>query len=168
MTRTTTAVLAVAATLMVAPLAVPAASATSAKTIEGTAGDDRLQGTALADVILGRAGDDVLRGGAGSDLLVGGAGADRLSDVVWIPGGDFNISKRRDVFRGGPGRDVIRAGPNDVVRAGNGNDHVWSYYTTSDTVLDCGPGSRDVLHLHNDIRGERIIGCEDIEIRYAS
>lgn len=58
--------------------------------------------------------------------------------------------------------------PNDVVRAGNGDDHVWSYYTTSDTVLDCGPGSRDVLHLHNDIRGERIIGCEDIEIRYAS
>ena len=168
MTRTLTAVLAVAAALAVAPLAVPAASATSAKTIDGTAGDDRLQGTASADVILGRAGDDVLRGGAGSDLLVGGAGADRLRDVVCIPGGDLNISKRRDVFRGGPGHDVIRAGPNDVVRAGNGNDHVWSYYTTSETVLDCGLGNRDVLHLHNDIRGEQIIGCEDIQIRYAS
>lgn len=31
-----------------------------------------------------------------------------------------------------------------------------------------GPGACDVLHLHTDIGGERIIGCEDIEIRYAS
>ena len=166
MTHTLAAVLALA-TLAVAPLGVPAASASSQATIEGTDGDDRLRGTTASEVILGHAGNDRLRGGAGSDLLVGGAGADILSDVIWIPGDDFNLSDRRDVFRGGPGRDVIRAGPNDVVRAGNGDDHVWSYYTTSDTVLDCGPGSGDVLHLHDDIRGARIIGCEDIEIRYA-
>lgn len=45
---------------------------------------------------------------------------------------------------------------------------MWSSCTTSDTVLDSGPGTRDVLHLHNDSRVGRIIGCEDIQIRYAS
>lgn len=168
MTRATlrAAGLTAATVLTVLATAVPAYP-TAAETLEGTSGPDRLRGTPADDVILGRGGDDDIRGRRGSDRMYGGRGADRLGDAIWTAGEGSALSPVADVFHGGPGRDHITAGRNDIVHAGAGNDEVYGYYARRGTVLDCGLGNHDVLHLNGDIRGELVRGCEDIRIRSA-
>ncbi|HST15748.1 MAG TPA: S8 family serine peptidase [Gaiellaceae bacterium] len=95
------------------------------KTINGTAGANRLTGTAYADVLNGRGGNDVLSGLGGNDTLNGGTGKDRLL--------------------GGAGNDVLIPGPGaDTVFGGAGNDVVRARDKTVDTI-DCGTG-RDTVY----------------------
>lgn len=85
------------------------AAAAGARTIVGTAGNDRLVGTARADTIAGRAGNDRISGIAGGDLLVGGPGRDSVeagsgNDLVSI-----EYDGARDSVRCGAGTDVVNA-----------------------------------------------------------
>jgi Ca2+-binding RTX toxin-like protein len=61
-------------------------SVTTATTVAGAAGDDRLEGGEGADDLRGGSGDDVREGGDSSDVLDGGPGADRLSGGVETAG----------------------------------------------------------------------------------
>lgn len=79
-------------------------SATTSRTIPGTAKNDVLKGTPKADRIDGRAGNDTLYGYGGNDTLVGGAGNDRLV------GG-----RGTDALRCGPGKDTAVADDADNV-----------------------------------------------------
>ncbi|HEY2779018.1 MAG TPA: S8 family serine peptidase [Gaiellaceae bacterium] len=96
------------------------------KTINGTAGANRLTGTAYADVLNGRGGNDVLSGLGGNDTLNGGAGKDRLlggaGNDLLIPG------LGADTVFGGPGNDVVRARDKtvDSIDCGTGRDTVYA------------------------------------------
>ncbi|PIB93778.1 calcium-binding protein [Caulobacter sp. FWC2] len=59
------------------------------KTLEGTAGDDKLVGSTGPDRVSAGAGNDTLTGGFGFDVLTGGAGADRFvfgldGSIDWV------------------------------------------------------------------------------------
>lgn len=124
------------------PFAAPGggSGATSACTVTGTPGPDRLNGTPNRDVIcggggndvifgrggddrlLGGTGNDVLDGGVGNDELLGGSGSDRL---VGGPGGDrLNGGRGRDLMSGGRGRDRLTSADRqeDRVAGGAGRD----------------------------------------------
>jgi Ca2+-binding RTX toxin-like protein len=95
------------------------------KTINGTAGSNRLVGTAYADVLNGLGGNDLLYGMGGNDTLNGGTGKDRLY--------------------GGAGNDLLLPGAGaDTVYGGAGNDVVRARDTVAD-VIDCGTG-RDTVY----------------------
>ena len=82
-----------------------ASGTTTAATVLGNGGDDKITGGSANDYLIGGTGDDSLDGGAGNDRLVGGAGADEL--------------------RGGAGNDLIYAdGQDTVVEGGAGYDRV--------------------------------------------
>jgi len=100
---------------LVAVCALPAAS--SAETVRGTSGSDRLFGTAGPDVILGfasrdylegRRGGDLLNGGTGRDTVFAGTGADRIAAAF-----DGSV----DRIDCGLGRDVATAELFDKVAA---------------------------------------------------
>ena len=94
-----------------------AAAAASARTVIGTAGNDRLVGTPRADVIRGLAGNDELLAGGGVDFLEGGPGRD-VHDAG--PGNDLvaaSYDAARDVVRCGSGVDVVNADLLDTVAA---------------------------------------------------
>ena len=132
----------------------------------GTASDDRLHGSRGADVLRGLRGDDHLNGRRGADRLYGGRGDDVLMDFLSVGTGGAP-SATRDVYRAGPGDDTLYVGHRDVVRAGKGADHVWAFYVGAGDLVDCGAGSHDVLHLHEDLHGLETRGCEKIVIRVA-
>jgi hypothetical protein len=96
------------------------------KTINGTAGANRLTGTAYADVLNGRGGNDVLSGLGGNDTLNGGPGKDRLLGGA---GNDhLNPGTGADTLFGGPGNDVVRARDKtvDSIDCGTGRDTVYA------------------------------------------
>ncbi|HSE69752.1 MAG TPA: hypothetical protein VLA97_03265 [Nocardioidaceae bacterium] len=151
------------AALVAAVLVLTGAPPALADTVDGDWHDNVLRGTDGPDTVSGRGGDDRLHGRGGRDLLVGGPGDDVLRDVLWVDGARNLADKVRDGLRGGKGDDVIRAGQNDVVRAGPGNDRVYGFAADRGTYLDCGAG-KDVLHLFADITYERIRNCETIRV----
>jgi hypothetical protein len=105
-----------AAAVSFAVLLVLALAATAAaRSITGTARDDRLVGTARADTISGLAGRDVLLGRGGADYLNGGPGRDSVDAG---PGADrlsTAYDGARDSVRCGPGADVVNADLDDTV-----------------------------------------------------
>jgi len=91
------------------------AGVAGARTVTGTARNDRLAGTPRADVIRGLAGNDQLFAGGGGDFLQGGPGRD-THDAG--PGNDLiatSYDAARDVVRCGPGLDVVNADLLDTV-----------------------------------------------------
>ena len=120
------------ATLALTPAKAEVERETSACTITGTQGDDRLRGTSGSDVICGRSGDDKLVGLGGDDGLRGGEGADRLFGG---PGDDtLSGDDGRDIGSGGAGHDRLSLGQGgdvgvsgsaaDRVDGGSGNDNL--------------------------------------------
>jgi len=104
--------------------------------IYGGAGDDTLRGGAGADRLEGGDGDDVVLGGAGNDQLLGNRGADELD--------------------GGGGRDVLAGGSGDDVLAGGGGDDRLEGGTGRDVyAFDAGDG-RDTV-ADTDGLGEIVI-----------
>lgn len=95
--------------------AVMLVSSAAAATIGGTSGDDHLVGTRSADVINAYAGDDWINPRAGSDLVYGGPGGDTI--LVSF----FHANEPDRVFAG-PGDDTVRAGEDDKIVLGRGND----------------------------------------------
>lgn len=92
-----------------------AASAASARTIEGTPRGDRLTGTPRADSLFGREGADRLIAREGSDFVHGGPGR----DVIDAGPGNDRVATQYDGARDrvvcGPGVDVVTADPLDAV-----------------------------------------------------
>jgi hypothetical protein len=100
--------------LVLVGLAVVVASA-GARTVTGTAQDDRLVGTPRADVLRGLAGRDVLVGQAGADLLQGGPGVDTHDGGAGNDRVATSYDGARDVVRCGAGLDVVNADLTDRV-----------------------------------------------------
>ncbi|MEQ9696138.1 calcium-binding protein, partial [Shimia sp. SDUM112013] len=115
------------------------------RTLEGTAGDDRLIGGAESDTFNGLAGNDFLQGGDGPDALHGGDGADTL---IGADGHDTLIGGNseddvRDVVYGGTGDDSLDGGyGNDELRGDDGNDTIEGGFG-ADTVI--GGNGNDLL-----------------------
>lgn len=130
-------------------------------------GDDNgndLPGSGGPDVLLGFGGDDSMSGGGGNDTLVGGAGIDTMlggegNDTIWYSGEDA-------VIDGGAGYDTARASNDrglairmdgwniEQLYAGNGNDVIFSYGTTTHAV-DAGGGNDAVT---GNVLGDTITG----------
>jgi Ca2+-binding RTX toxin-like protein len=108
----------------------------------GGSGDDRVLGSGAANTLSGLRGDDVLVGRGNRDQL-------------WGSGGD-------DTLRGGPGRDELSGGAGaDRLEGGADNDTIRADDGRHDAdVIDCGPGSRDVVWI--DRRVDRQRNCEKV------
>ncbi len=123
---------AVAASLLIAPLAVSVAPASAQATdcgiapagynviiadtrvIAGTQGDDFICAGPSDNFIRAKGGDDIIHAGHGNDTIKAGAGA----DVVYASNG-------ADIVRGGAGGDTIDGGPGpDVLIGQGGNDTI--------------------------------------------
>jgi Ca2+-binding RTX toxin-like protein len=138
----------------------------------GTNGDDRIKGTDGDEFIYGLGGSDTIDGNGGSDVLVGDDNVDRSMDgndkLDGGPGDDgLHGYGGSDTFVGGSGADIIDAGDGEsqgsqnTVRAGSGDDDVYSVNGVPDSI-DCGTGS--------EIRGDSAVvdgldkvakNCED-------
>lgn len=95
----------------------------------GTAGNDTLTGTSTADSLLGLAGNDRLRASGGDDVLDGGAGNDQLRGEA----GD-------DRLRGGNDDDLLDGGAgSDQLRGDGGNDRL--IFDRNDSLVDGGSGT---------------------------
>lgn len=104
-------------------------TATRAKVLEATEGDDmiygfdtgdHLYGMGGNDVLVGRLGDDILDGGSGNDMLAGGAGGDTYA---------YNRGDGRDTIMENWGqdlssRDSVRFGP-DIAPAEVSVERLW-------------------------------------------
>jgi Ca2+-binding RTX toxin-like protein len=113
----------------------------TARTVNGSNGNDTLSGDRSDDtinagngndVVYGRSGHDVIYGGNGSDRLFGEGGNDRLyggneDDELWGGAGDdwLEGENGRDLLMGGAGNDSLWGG-NDADRldGGAGNDRL--------------------------------------------
>jgi len=91
------------------------AAVAGARTIVGTAGNDRLAGTPRADTIDGLAGNDRISGVAGGDLLVGGPGRDSVDAGTGNDRVSIEYDGARDSARCGAGTDVVNADLLDAV-----------------------------------------------------
>ncbi len=120
----------------------------TAETLPGTDGDDRLFGFAGNDTIRAGAGDDRLHGGSGADVLDGGSGFDM---VDYSGGGAVHVDLRyptRDVG-GGFGRDTliniegIRGGSGDDRLVGDSQNNNLDGREGNDVIK--GKGGNDVL-----------------------
>jgi hemolysin type calcium-binding protein len=104
------------AAVSVAFLIVLALAATAgARSISGTAGNDRLVGTPRADAIRGIGGRDMLLGRGGADYLNGGQGRDTMDGAA---GADLVLAAydgSRDTVRCGAGVDVVNVDLVDAV-----------------------------------------------------
>ena len=119
----------------------------------GGAGNDTIDGGAGHDSLEGGAGDDVIRGGTGADWIWGDEGADTIygeagNDSVEGGSGDDRIEggEGDDWLGGGEGADTIVGGAGDdesfgdagadtfVFASGHGNDQIWDFTTTEDTI----------------------------------
>jgi Ca2+-binding RTX toxin-like protein len=146
----------------------PPPSGHCARTINGTAGNDRVTGTHLGDSLYGFGGNDALLAFAGSDCLFGGSGNDYQSGAAgndFLSGGPGNDELRGgsgdDDLNGGSGNDVIVGGRGeDTISAGSGNDRIYVAAQGADLV-DCGPG-RDTVVISR-IDGYR--NCEKVIIK---
>jgi Ca2+-binding RTX toxin-like protein len=120
--------------IVVAATGLALAGVATAKTVQGTSGNDLLYGTPNADVIYGYAGEDFLYGGSGNDHLDGGRGQDHIkggpgNDTIFGGRGDpvtvADPHAHHEYIRGNDGADVIvvRAG-GSVIWAGPGDDRI--------------------------------------------
>ncbi len=100
--------------LVLAILALGVAGA-GARTIVGTAGNDRLVGTPRADTLAGRAGNDRISGVAGADLILGGPGRDTVDAGAGADLVSIEYDGARDSARCGAGMDVVNADALDNV-----------------------------------------------------
>ena len=91
------------------------AAVAGARTIVGTAGNDRLVGTPRADTLAGRAGNDRISGVAGDDLLLGGPGRDSVDAGLGNDLVSIEYDGARDSARCGTGTDVVNADLLDAV-----------------------------------------------------
>jgi Ca2+-binding RTX toxin-like protein len=143
----------------------------------GTNADDRIKGTDSDEKIYGLGGSDTIDGNGGQDVLIGDDnfttdrsmdGDDKLDGGP----GDHGLHGYggSDTFVGGSGADIIDAGDlestnvpgtHNTVRAGSGDDDVFSVNGVPDSI-DCGTGS--------EIRGDSAVvdgldkvakNCED-------
>lgn len=108
----------------------PVSISSSARTINGTSGNDVILvlGSGSHTVNAG-GGDDKICSGSSTDLINGGYG----NDVI-------NSGAGNDVINSGPGNDVVNAGSgNDVVKTDTGNDKVIA--GTGNDSLDGGAGN---------------------------
>ena len=130
---------------------------TSACTVTGTPGPDRLTGTPGRDVICGGAGNDVITGGGGSDRLIGGRGDDVLDGGV---GNDELLGGAgRDRLAGGQGRDRLNGGPGrDLMSGGAGRDRLISADRRQDRVA--GGAGRDIAVVDRGV--DRVDGIEQL------
>lgn len=95
------------------------ASGTSAVSIAGNDGNDKITGTDKNDLLSGGAGADILIGRGGKDGLIGGDGDDRLE------AGDDD-----DSLQGGRGNDRLEGGAGDDIyyfNRGDGRDEIFDY-----------------------------------------
>ena len=92
-----------------------------ARSLYGTAGEDRLQGGSGRTTIYGNAGSDWLFGGKNVDILHGGGGRDHLFGGAHR---DFLYGNRgNDSLDGGAGKDELSGGEgNDTLTGGKGKD----------------------------------------------
>ncbi|WP_267191151.1 putative Ig domain-containing protein [Xanthomonas dyei] len=113
------------------------------RTIDGTAGADRLTGSAGKDLMRGLAGADQLFGLAGADTLQGGDGDDILT------GGSGNgAGSGDDRLEGGAGNDTLTGEDgNDQLLGGAGSDK-YMYGGGVDTIDNRGGGT-DWLHFNS-------------------
>ncbi len=106
----------------------------TAETLRGDNGTDRIYGGAGDDMLRGGAGGDRLEGGDGDDVVLGGAGNDQLLG-----------NRGADELDGGGGRDVLAGGSGDDVLAGGGGDDRLEGGTGRDIyAFDAGDG-RDTV-----------------------
>jgi RTX calcium-binding nonapeptide repeat (4 copies) len=103
---------------------VKATISSSARTINGTSGNDVILVLGNGNhVVNARAGDDLICSGGSSDSINSGAG----NDVINSGAGNDTVDAGtgNDVINTGSGNDVVKAGTgNDTVDAGSGNDSV--------------------------------------------
>ena len=117
----------------------------TAETLRGGNGTDRIYGGAGDDMLRGGAGADRLEGGDGDDVALGGAGNDQLLG-----------NRGADELDGGGGRDVLAGGSGDDVLAGGGGDDRLEGGTGRDVyAFDAGDG-RDTV-ADTDGLGEIVI-----------
>ncbi len=93
------------------------ATVAAARTIVGTAANDRLVGTLRADAIRGLAGNDELAGGPGADFLQGGTGRDSVDGGTGNDRIAVEYDGARDAVQCGPGTDLVNADLLDRVAA---------------------------------------------------
>jgi Ca2+-binding RTX toxin-like protein len=120
--------------------------------MHGGSGNDTLLGGDGEDTLLGNGGNDQLEGGDGEDLIFGGSGYDVAeggndNDIIFLQGvggeaygghgSDYLAGGSQgdildagyfmggvDTLKGYGGDDTLRAGRNDIVEGGSGNDTV--------------------------------------------
>lgn len=91
--------------------------------LAGGNGNDECDGGDGNDRVLGGDGNDNLAGGTGRDRIVGGPGIDVLIDGTWNisnPPSDCEVDDL-DARDGVSGNDHVYAGPNDRIRADDGD-----------------------------------------------
>jgi hypothetical protein len=139
-----TAIISIAAALMVALFA----SVALAASFSGTDGRDVIDGTYRGEVISGLGGGDTLNGRGGEDTVRGGAGVDEVSggfgadEAYGNAGDDYLIDApdtSTDLLYGGRGRDNMQArdfpAVKDVVYCGSERDT--AYVDKLDVVSGC-------------------------------
>jgi hemolysin type calcium-binding protein len=139
-----TAIVSIAAALMVAVFA----SVALAASFSGTDGRDVIDGTYRGEVISGLGGGDTLNGRGGEDTVRGGAGVDEVSggfgadEAYGNAGDDYLIDApdtSTDLLYGGRGRDNMQArdfpAVKDVVYCGSERDT--AYVDKLDVVSGC-------------------------------
>ena len=111
----------------------------TARTVNGTTGNDTLTGDRSDDTLVGAKGNDTLYGRTGNDTLYGDAGQDTLfgeagndilyggNDNDWLQGGAgddlMGGDKGQDTLLGGTGNDTLYGGADaDMLDGGQGDD----------------------------------------------
>ena len=108
----------------------------------GRDGDDVLYGEIGADRVFGMNGNDILFGGDANDLLSGGAGDDELNGDA----GQDNLvgSTGADTLRGGDDDDTLNSGPGDDFLFGDaGNDTIRGH--NGNDMIEGGAGDDTVF-----------------------
>ncbi|SNS80480.1 type I secretion C-terminal target domain (VC_A0849 subclass) [Sphingomonas laterariae] len=126
------------------------------RTIDGTAGADRLVAEIADTVLNGGSGNDVLVGGHGRDVLNGGAGDDRLTGWINDQLAGANAANR-DQFIGGAGDDVIVGGHGSLadVAIYSGKRSDYSIQVSGDEII-----VRDLNVADGDDGIDRLTGIE--------
>lgn len=127
-----------------------------ARTIYGTAGNDRINGGAGNTLIIAFEGNNVINGGSGNDCIIAGDGNNTISsgagnDIIVVGNGanTLNGGAGNDTITagnggnkidGGAGSDTITSGDgNDILKGGAGNDSM--YGNGGNDSIDGGAGN---------------------------
>jgi Ca2+-binding RTX toxin-like protein len=151
---------------------------------------ENLTGGTAADTLTGSSADNTLDGGKGADILGGLTGIDTVTYagrntgvIVTIDGvandGDAsdgpagardNVLTDVENLTGGRGADSLTGSTAansltgglgaDTLRGSDGNDELFANDRVTDTQLDCGNGTADIVHV--DQQDPASVGCETI------